>query len=630
MSYDLRHHGDREVAPGLVDLAVNVRLPAPPDWLRQRLADTLGDLAAYPDPVAARAAVADRYGRRISEVLVTAGAAEAFTLLARALRPGVDVHHPVVVHPQFTEPEVALATAGHRVHRVILPADDGFRLTAARVPERADLVVIGNPTNPTSILHPADELRRLARPGRVLLVDEAFLDAVPGEPESLAGMDLPGLVVVRSLTKTWGIAGLRAGYLVGDEQIVARIAEQQPPWSVGTPALAAVRACLEPPALRMAEELAAETERHRGVLVDGLRGLGLAVVGPARGPFVLVRVGTDGERIRYGLRRAGYAVRRGDTFPGLGPEWIRLAVRDPEVTTAFLAALAPLLGSAPPYVAPATPVAPVDAATPAGSAPPSGGPVRSGTPSGRAAGTVAARVGRVTLVGAGPGDAGLITVRGRCCLDEADVVITDRLVPQSLLAGLRPGVRVVDVAKNPRGPAVSQDRINELLVEQALAGHRVVRLKGGDPFVFGRGMEEVAACVEAGVPVEVVPGVTSAVAVPELAGIPVTHRGLSQGFTVVSAHLPPGDAGSTLDWPALARTGTTIVLLMAVHTLPAVTAVLLANGMDPATPAACVENGGTPRQRVLTGALADIARVATDGALRAPAVTVIGPAAGFA
>ena len=236
----------------------------------------------------------------------------------------------------------------------------------------------------------------------------------------------------------------------------------------------------------------------------------------------------------------------------------------------------------------------------------------------------------MTLVGAGPGDAGQLTVRGQACLDEADVVVTDRLVPQSVLAALRGSVTVIDVAKTPRGPAVSQQRINELLVEHALAGRRVVRLKGGDPFVFGRGMEEVQACTAAGVAVAVVPGVTSAVAVPGLAGIPVTHRGLSQGFTVVSAHLPPGDPGSTLDWAALARTGTTLVLMMAVHTLPAVVATLLAEGMDPSTPAASVENGGTPRQRVLGGTLGEIARIAAENALRAPAVTVIGPVATLA
>ncbi|MEU3456854.1 cobyrinate a,c-diamide synthase [Micromonospora sp. NPDC006766] len=240
-----------------------------------------------------------------------------------------------------------------------------------------------------------------------------------------------------------------------------------------------------------------------------------------------------------------------------------------------------------------------------------------------------ATVGRVTLVGAGPGDPGLITQRGLDRLAGADVVVADRLVPHALLRELRPGVRVIDVSKVPRGAFVPQERINQILVEEASAGHRVVRLKGGDPFVFGRGMEEAQACRAAGLPVEVVPGISSAIAVPELAGVPVTHRGLTQGFTVVSAHLPPGDPGSTVDWAGVARAGTTIVLLMAVQTLPEVAAALLAQGMDPATPAVSIENGGTDRQRVLSGRLDDIAAVAAAHGLCAPAVTVVGQVAAF-
>ena len=185
--YDLHHHGDREVGPGLVDLAVNVRLPRPPSWLRQELASALDSLAAYPSSAEATRAVAARHGRAPSEVLVTAGAAEAFTLLASAFRP----RRAVVVHPQFTEPEAALRAAGHEVSRVILSEEDGFVLDPALVPADADLVFVGNPTNPTSVLHPAASLVSLARPGRVLVVDEAFLDAVPGESESLAS-GVPG------------------------------------------------------------------------------------------------------------------------------------------------------------------------------------------------------------------------------------------------------------------------------------------------------------------------------------------------------------------------------------------------------------------------------------------------------
>lgn len=237
--------------------------------------------------------------------------------------------------------------------------------------------------------------------------------------------------------------------------------------------------------------------------------------------------------------------------------------------------------------------------------------------------------GLVSLVGTGPGDPGLITMRGHERLARADVVVTDRLVPAQLLSGLAPGVRVIDVSKIPRGPAADQADINTLLVAEALAGRRVVRLKGGDPFLFGRGMEEVEACAAASVPVEVVPGVTSALAVPALAGIPVTHRGLTQGVTIVTGHVPPEHPSSTVDWAAIAGSGTTIVLLMAVETLPEIACALLAHGLDPRTPAACVENGTTDQQRVLIADLAGIAEVAAEQGLRPPAVTVVGAVAQF-
>jgi histidinol-phosphate aminotransferase len=338
--FDLHHHGDRELGAGLVDLAVNVRLPEPPDWLRRELEKALTELAAYPDPAEARSAVAARHHRSPGEVLVTAGAAEAFTLLANALQP----RHAVVVHPQFTEPEAALRAAGRPVHRVVLPEE--FRLDPALVPPDADLVFVGNPTNPTSVLHPASALRALRRPGRVLVVDEAFLDAVPGEPESLAEQSVPGLVVIRSLTKTWGIAGLRAGYLLAEPAIVERLEAVQPPWSVSTLAARAVVACCRPAALAEAHQLARDAEADREHLVDGLRGLGIEVAGTPRAPFVLVRV-PCGDRVRAGLREAGYAVRRGDTFPGLGADWLRIAVRDRATTTAFLRALAQVRDSLP-------------------------------------------------------------------------------------------------------------------------------------------------------------------------------------------------------------------------------------------------------------------------------------------
>jgi uroporphyrin-III C-methyltransferase / precorrin-2 dehydrogenase / sirohydrochlorin ferrochelatase len=239
----------------------------------------------------------------------------------------------------------------------------------------------------------------------------------------------------------------------------------------------------------------------------------------------------------------------------------------------------------------------------------------------------AAPRGRVVLVGGGPGDPGLLTVRGAELLAQADVVVVDRLAPLAALDGLRSDVEIVDVGKIPRGPFTSQEAINALLVEHAAAGRTVVRLKGGDPFVFGRGREEVDACLAAGVPVEVVPGVTSAVAVPGLVGVPATHRGLSQGFTVVSGHAAPGDPGSAVDWAALAKAGTTLVLLMAVDTLPAIAAALVDGGLAPDTPVVCVQDGGLAAQRVLSSTLASVGDVARAGELRPPAVIVIGEVA---
>ncbi|MTD13067.1 cobyrinate a,c-diamide synthase [Nakamurella sp. YIM 132087] len=337
---DLHHHGDADAAPGLLDLAVNVRGPAP-DWLQDVLRGALDDLAAYPRTDEATAAIAARHGRDPAQVLPTAGGAEAFTLLARTLAP----RHTVVVHPQFTEPEAALRAAGHRVDRVLLRPEDGFRLHPAAVPATADLVMIGNPTNPTGALHPRAVLEQLITPGRLLVVDEAFLDAVPGEPESLSGQDLPGVVVVRSLTKTWGIAGLRAGYLLGPAELVARLRAQQPPWSVSSPAAAAMVACCTPRALAEADAMAEQAQEWRADLAARLAALGLPVAGTPRAPFVLLDTGRPAahdrpDRVREMLRDNGIAVRRGDTFPGLGPGWIRVAVRAPEVMVPFLDALA--------------------------------------------------------------------------------------------------------------------------------------------------------------------------------------------------------------------------------------------------------------------------------------------------
>jgi histidinol-phosphate aminotransferase len=332
LSFDLSHHGDADIVPGLVDLAVNVRAGGTPDWLAARIRAT--DLAAYPDRRAALAAVTARHGRAEGEALLTAGAAEAFVLLARALRP----RHAVVVYPQFTEPEAALRAAGHAVDRVILPFP--FALDPALVPADADLVFVGNPTNPTSVAHHRDELLGLVRPGRIVVVDEAFADCLPGERQSLAGhRDLTGLVVLRSLTKTWGLAGLRVGYLLAAPGVVRLLASAQPLWSVSTPALEACVATASPAALAealaWAQELAAERTYLLSRLADAA---GMRVVPGAEASFVLIDTGIGDIRAR--LLDRGFAVRRGETFPGLGPGWIRVAVRDTTTAANFAAALA--------------------------------------------------------------------------------------------------------------------------------------------------------------------------------------------------------------------------------------------------------------------------------------------------
>ncbi|WP_222262382.1 uroporphyrinogen-III C-methyltransferase [Modestobacter marinus] len=232
--------------------------------------------------------------------------------------------------------------------------------------------------------------------------------------------------------------------------------------------------------------------------------------------------------------------------------------------------------------------------------------------------------GSVVLVGGGPGDPGLVTVRGRQAVATADVVVADHLAPQALLASLPAGVEVIDASKLPRGRSMAQEQINELLVAHAQAGRRVVRLKGGDPFVFGRGWEEVEACAAAGVPVEVVPGVTSAIAVPGLAGIPVTHRGMTHEFVVVSGHVPPGHPQSLVDWAALGRLRGTVVVLMGVDTAAAIAASLVEHGRDPRTPVAVVTDGATPTQRTLRTTLAGLPRTIADEGVRPPAVWVVG------
>ena len=230
----------------------------------------------------------------------------------------------------------------------------------------------------------------------------------------------------------------------------------------------------------------------------------------------------------------------------------------------------------------------------------------------------------VALVGAGPGDPELLTVKGRRLLALADVVVADRLVPGLLLDELRPEVELVDASKIPYGPARAQEEINRILVTRAREGRFVVRLKGGDPYVFGRGGEEVLACTAAGVPVTVVPGVTSAVAVPAAAGIPVTHRGIAHEFVVVSGHVAPDDPRSLADWSMLAKLRGTLCVLMGLGHLPSIVDTLLKHGRPRDTPVAVIQEGTTREQRVVRGSLEEIADIVAHAKIHPPAVVVIG------
>lgn len=235
----------------------------------------------------------------------------------------------------------------------------------------------------------------------------------------------------------------------------------------------------------------------------------------------------------------------------------------------------------------------------------------------------------VALVGGGPGDPELITVRGRRLLARADVVVTDRLGPRDLLDQLAAHVEVIDAAKIPYGRAMNQTRINELMIARARAGRFVVRLKGGDPYVFGRGFEEVIACAEAGVEVTVVPGVTSAFAAPAVADVPVSHRGVAHEIVVVSGHVAPGDPRSLVDWPALGRLRGTVVLLMAVERIGTFASALIDGGRPADTPVVVVQDGTMRIQRSVRATLSTVAAVVAEHGIAPPAVVVVGPVAGL-
>ncbi|MDJ0393003.1 Rv2231c family pyridoxal phosphate-dependent protein CobC [Rhodococcus sp. G-MC3] len=336
----LRHHGDAETGDGLIDFAVNVQGSSPPRWLQKRLAAKLTDLGAYPTTAAdrlARETIARRHGRDPEEVLLLSGGAEGFAMLPR-LRPAL----AAVINPSFTEPELALREADVAVHQVMLSAP--YLLDPSRVPEAADMVVIGNPTNPTSVLHDRADILALRRPGRILVVDEAFMDAVPAEEHSVAGDRFDDVLVLRSLTKTWALAGLRCGYALGDPDVLARLTHGRAHWPVGTLQIEAITACSEPAAVEISRNAAASIAVDRDAMITRLREAGIDVHTPARAPFLLVKI-PSADTVRRQLRADGIAVRRCDTFPGLPPGHIRVAVRGPEQVDVLLTALTRALES---------------------------------------------------------------------------------------------------------------------------------------------------------------------------------------------------------------------------------------------------------------------------------------------
>jgi histidinol-phosphate/aromatic aminotransferase/cobyric acid decarboxylase-like protein/adenosyl cobinamide kinase/adenosyl cobinamide phosphate guanylyltransferase len=332
----LRAHGDRMAPPGTLDLAVNVHGDGPPPHVRTAVEAAMGHLGAYPDPGPALAAVADASARPAGEILLTAGAAEAFWLLAAVVKARL----AVVVGPQFTEPEAALRAHGVQVAHVRRDPARGWALDPGAVPDEADLVVAGNPNNPTGTLDGPERIAALCRPGRVTLVDEAFMDFVPGRAASvLARRDLPGLVVTRSVTKLWGLAGLRAGWLAGPPGLVARCAAARQPWPVGAPALAALEVCAGDEAYR--ERVAAEVAAERKRLAAALGDLPGVTVYDGAANFLLFEV-PDGPGVHAELLAGGVAVRP-PTFPGLGPDFLRTAVATPAASDTLVTALQKIL-----------------------------------------------------------------------------------------------------------------------------------------------------------------------------------------------------------------------------------------------------------------------------------------------
>jgi histidinol-phosphate/aromatic aminotransferase/cobyric acid decarboxylase-like protein/adenosyl cobinamide kinase/adenosyl cobinamide phosphate guanylyltransferase len=337
----LRFHGDAELGPGLADHAVSVMAGGPPHWLRDALHAALdADGDRYPDERFAAEALAVLHGRQPDEIVPTNGAAEALWLLPAALRPSL----AACVHPAFTEAEAALRAHGIPVTRVLRDPEAGFALDPRAVPDAADLVVVGNPASPSGTLDPAAALFALRRPGRVVVVDEAFMDLVPGEPESLVAEALDDLIVVRSLTKSMGIPGLRAGYAVAGPPLAARLRAVRPPWSVNAVALAALAAVASRPGALA--EAAARSDAERADLVDRLARVAGLRTWPSAANFCLVEA-PDGPRVVAALRERGIAVRHAASFPGLGPDHLRIAAREPAENERVASALAEALGTLP-------------------------------------------------------------------------------------------------------------------------------------------------------------------------------------------------------------------------------------------------------------------------------------------
>ncbi|HEY1538802.1 MAG TPA: bifunctional adenosylcobinamide kinase/adenosylcobinamide-phosphate guanylyltransferase [Solirubrobacteraceae bacterium] len=329
----LRHHGDRDVRPGDADHAVNVVAGGPPRWLREALGAALDvDVGSYPDDTGASEAIATLHGREPAEIVATNGAAEALWLLPAALRPRL----AACVHPGFTESEAALRAHGIPVVRVQRDPDRGFALDPSDVPDAADLVIVGNPASPSGTLDPAHALLALRRPGRVVVVDEAFMDLVPGEPGSLVRERLDDVVVVRSLTKSLAIPGLRAGYAVTATPCAERLRAVRPPWSANALALAALTATARHPEALAA--IAARVVSERDDLARRLRAVAGLRTWPSATNFCLVEV-ADGAALVAALRARDIAVRPAASFPGLDARHVRLTARDPRSNARLVAAI---------------------------------------------------------------------------------------------------------------------------------------------------------------------------------------------------------------------------------------------------------------------------------------------------